>query len=127
MSETDKPAATPSRVDDAAGLQSPDDKLKAMLAALWLRNRGAVLDRVAILREALAQAAEGRLDEKSRLRAVDAAHKLAGVLGTFGLPQGTEFAREAEETFGDPLPVGIDCERMRRIVKNLTEMVRSKS
>ncbi len=127
MSETGQPPTSPAPENDSAARERPDERLKAMLAELWLRNRGAVLDRVAILRGALARAAEGRLDETSRLRAVDAAHKLAGVLGTFGLPRGTEFAREAEEAFGGARAGGIDCARLDRIVSELAEMVRSKS
>jgi HPt (histidine-containing phosphotransfer) domain-containing protein len=34
-----------------------------------------------------------------RFAAADAAHKLAGILGTFGLVRGTEIARHLEQTY----------------------------
>jgi HPt (histidine-containing phosphotransfer) domain-containing protein len=77
----------------------PRQKLQAMLAGIWERSKATVAERIETLREAQVLAAKNGLDEPARLRAVDAAHKLAGVLGTFGLPRGTELAREAEEIF----------------------------
>jgi HPt (histidine-containing phosphotransfer) domain-containing protein len=59
-----------------------------------------------------------------RLRAVDSAHKLAGVLGTFGLPRGTELAREAEQVFGQPiLPGNSATERLLLLLAELTSLV----
>jgi HPt (histidine-containing phosphotransfer) domain-containing protein len=80
--------------------QSQEQKLQSMLSALWDRSRHTVVERAALLRAAGALLADGRLDEATRQAAIDSAHKLAGVLGTFGLPQGTELAREAEVLFG---------------------------
>jgi HPt (histidine-containing phosphotransfer) domain-containing protein len=70
-----------------------------VLAGIWERSKKTITERIEILKHAQGLVAEGRLDEGVRLSAVDAAHKLAGVLGTFGLPRGTELAREAEQIF----------------------------
>ena len=61
-----------------------------------------------------------------RLRAVDAAHKLAGVLGTFGLPRGTELAREAEETFGRESALSRPTvARLDALLAELEELIRT--
>jgi len=64
-----------------------------------------------------------RLDSPAGL-AVDSAHKLAGVLGTFGLPRGTDLAREAEVLFGQPTPPGkVDIERLQVLLAELTTLI----
>ena len=80
--------------------QTHQQKLQTMLAELWDRSRHTVAERAALLQSAGNQWAQRSLDEATRLSAVDSAHKLAGVLGTFGLPRGTDLAREAEVLFG---------------------------
>ncbi|HEY4050511.1 MAG TPA: Hpt domain-containing protein [Acidobacteriaceae bacterium] len=97
-----------------------------MLAGIWERSKTTVAQRVEILRDATTAAAKGGLDETGRLRAVDSAHKLAGVLGTFGLPRGTELAREAEETFGNVEGLSrAEFERLRSIMDELDSLVRT--
>jgi HPt (histidine-containing phosphotransfer) domain-containing protein len=53
-------------------------------------------ERVAILQAAAAAFAADQLSEAQHEAANTAAHKLAGVLGTFGLTRGTVLARELE-------------------------------
>jgi len=72
----------------------------AAVGQLWARARGTMLERVAVLERAARAAAEGRLNGALRQQATDEAHRLAGALGTFGLPDGTRLAREAETRFG---------------------------
>ncbi len=60
------------------------------------------------------------------MRAVDSAHKLAGVLGTFGLPHGTELAREAEEVFGQQAVIGpAELERLGALLDDLASLIRT--
>ena len=55
---------------------------------------------------------------------MDSAHKLAGVLGTFGLPRGTELAREAEQVFGQPIPPSkIEIEQLLELLVELTSLI----
>lgn len=56
-------------------------------------------NRVARLETAAAAVSQGSLSEDEQEAAHSAAHKLAGVLGTFGLTRGTELARELELIF----------------------------
>jgi HPt (histidine-containing phosphotransfer) domain-containing protein len=104
--------------------QSPEQKLQTMLSALWERSRHTVVERAALLQEAGKLWSNDRLDEATRLRAVDSAHKLAGVLGTFGLPRGTELAREAEQVFGQPIPPSkVEIEQLLVLLAELTSLI----
>ena len=75
------------------------DAQSAMSEALdrmWARFLPQMRERVDSL-DATAQAfAAGTLSVERQEEAQSAAHKLAGVLGTFGLTRGTELARELE-------------------------------
>jgi HPt (histidine-containing phosphotransfer) domain-containing protein len=53
-------------------------------------------ERVAILETAAEAFASGNLSIEQHAAANEAAHKLAGVLGAFGLTRGTVLARELE-------------------------------
>jgi HPt (histidine-containing phosphotransfer) domain-containing protein len=84
MNPTDPPA-TP-----GAGL------LARTLDGLWQRFLSETLERVTVLESAATAITAGRFSPEQREAAQAAAHKLAGVLGTFGLARGTEIARELE-------------------------------
>jgi HPt (histidine-containing phosphotransfer) domain-containing protein len=70
--------------------------LAAAIDLLWVRFLPEIRDRVAILESAAAALAAGGLTDSQRDAANDAAHKLAGTLGTFDLTRGTVLARELE-------------------------------
>ena len=70
---------------------------------LWAKHLPQMEERVASLRDAAEHLAKGALTEDEQQRAGAEAHKLAGVLGTFGLTEGTELAREAEDLYGSEL------------------------
>lgn len=72
------------------------DELAAVMNRMWAQFLPQMYDRVAALEEAAAAALHGTLTAAQCGLAHSEAHKLAGILGTFGLPQGTELAREAE-------------------------------
>jgi HPt (histidine-containing phosphotransfer) domain-containing protein len=104
--------------------QTNEQKLQAMLAALWDRSKHTVAERAALLQVAVDLWMEGRLDEPTRLNAVDSAHKLAGVLGTFGLPRGTDLARKAEVLFGESASAGKEeIGQLQLLLAELTRMI----
>jgi HPt (histidine-containing phosphotransfer) domain-containing protein len=104
--------------------QSQEQKLQTMISALWDRSRHTVVERAATLRTAGDLLVANRLDEATQLSAVDSAHKLAGVLGTFGLPRGTDLAREAEVLFGQSTPPGkVEIERLQVLLAELTRLI----
>lgn len=104
--------------------QSQEQKLQTMIAALWERSRHTVVERAALLRTAGDLLSDNGLDQATQQKAVDSAHKLAGVLGTFGLPRGTDLAREAEVLFGQSTPLGRDeIERLQLLLAELTRLI----
>lgn len=70
--------------------------LSAALDRLWQQFLPQMEERVAVMESANRALAAGKLSEDQRAAANAAAHKLAGILGTFGLTKGTVLAREAE-------------------------------
>lgn len=72
-------------------------ELQSAVAALRSRFTGAVWDRVGVLEQAGTALLENKLNTELRLSAVREAHKLAGLLGTIGLPGGSRYSREIEE------------------------------
>ncbi len=79
--------------------------IAAKLTELWRTSRPAILERVAVLRAAHTALTANPRDTAARRAAREAAHKLSGVLGTFGLPQGSEIAAALEHLLqsGSPL------------------------
>ena len=75
--------------------------LSGALDALWYRFLPEMQGRVAILDSAAEAYRSGNLSDGQREEAHAAAHKLAGVLGTFGLSRGTALARELESLFAE--------------------------
>jgi HPt (histidine-containing phosphotransfer) domain-containing protein len=70
--------------------------LAKALDAMWVRFLPEMKERVQVLETTAAEFAAGELSEDGQAAANTAAHKLAGVLGTFGLTRGTVLARELE-------------------------------
>lgn len=93
-----------------------DDSTSALLAALWLRNRPVIEERLDVLDRAAAAAAAGILDVDSREQAADVAHKLAGSLGMYGYDEGTRLARKLELLLDYRTP---DPEQIRKLATEL--------
>jgi HPt (histidine-containing phosphotransfer) domain-containing protein len=83
-----------------------DTEMARLIQALWERNQTQVEDRLHLLDSAAAANRQGDLGEELRNEAREIAHKLAGSLGMFGFPIGSEIARRLELLFesGDPDP-----------------------
>jgi hypothetical protein len=75
----------------------PGDVARELISALWERSVPLITDRLNGLDIACEAAVLGRLSPIMRRGAMDTAHKLAGSLGMFGYPRGTELARDIEQ------------------------------
>ncbi len=95
------PAQPEVRADAALSKAPAEAALSQAIDRLWARFLPEIRERVAILEAAASAVAAGKLSATRRQAAQAAAHKLAGVLGTFSLTRGTVLAREAG---GDVLP-----------------------
>lgn len=92
------------------------------LSRMWARFLPEIEHRVVLLEQSSAALACGTLSVQEREAAHHAAHKLAGILGTFGLPQGTDLARQAEHLLeSDVLPESIP--RLASLVADLRSLL----
>lgn len=66
---------------------------------LWDQYRGLMEERLSVLQQAVRALHTETLTEELQQAAERAAHKLAGVLGMFDRPEGTQIARQLEEFF----------------------------
>jgi HPt (histidine-containing phosphotransfer) domain-containing protein len=73
--------------------------MQKALGRMWTKFLPEIEARLAIVESAAHALELGSLSAEEREAAHQAAHKLAGVLGTFGLHRGTELARQAELEF----------------------------
>ena len=71
-------------------------QLEAAIAAVWQKSLPLLRHRVDVLHRAVAAMQSGQLDSELRAEAAQEAHRLAGLLGTFGYPEGTDAARLLE-------------------------------
>jgi len=67
------------------------------VARLWESRRDGFAERVRCVEVAVLALLDGTLTEPLRSEAEREAHRLAGALGTYGVPGGSELAREVEE------------------------------
>ncbi len=103
-------------------------RLNELLASLWVRSRSSIAERLESLRSAQRRLELNLSDEQARHDGVDAAHKLAGILGTFGLPRGTELARQAELLlYGDSILIPERIAELKGWIDELEVMVQRKS
>ena len=94
------------------------------LDRLWKQYLPMMEERVAVLERTARTLAERELKDDERAAANTAAHKLAGVLGTFGLTKGTVLAREAEILYsGDPGTDPADAGQLEGIAAQLKAML----
>ncbi|MGC2635596.1 MAG: Hpt domain-containing protein [Acidobacteriaceae bacterium] len=99
----------------------------ARLAQLWVKSRPVILERMDVLRTSHAALTANPDDAEARIRAREAAHKLSGVLGTFGLPGGSEAAHRIEAclTSANPLTEA-DLAEIARQIDALDKAIASK-
>ncbi|HEY9856717.1 MAG TPA: Hpt domain-containing protein [Stenomitos sp.] len=91
---------------------------EAAIAGVWLRMRPTVLARFTAVEQALAAARDGALEEGLREQALHEAHKLAGSLGMFGFPEGSDLAKELEKS----LRQGLGAAAAARFIERLGDL-----
>ncbi len=104
----------------------PQPQIAEALKLLWQKFLPQMQERVAVLAEASSALQGGGLTAEQRTAAGAAAHKLAGVLGTFGLTEGTNLAREAEGICSsDGLLDPSAAARIGAITKQLADLIQA--
>ncbi|MDX2272210.1 MAG: response regulator [Cyanobacteriota bacterium] len=91
-------------LEQVAPVAPPSDPNPAIVAltAAWPRFKPKMLERLEIIEQALHRLAIADLPEAERQQAQQAAHKLAGSLGTLGFTQGSALARRLEVGIQSP-------------------------
>ncbi|MBS1806477.1 MAG: Hpt domain-containing protein [Acidobacteria bacterium] len=90
---------------------------------LWQKFLPQMEERVETVQSAATRLRSGvALSDEEQSKAAAEAHKLAGVLGTFGLNEGTDLAREAEGLFEGH--INTDSDASRRLIQ-LAERLRA--
>jgi HPt (histidine-containing phosphotransfer) domain-containing protein len=103
---------------------SGQPEIAGALKLLWHKFLPQMQERVAVF-EAAARALKAEsLSSEQQTAAAAAAHKLAGVLGTFGLAEGSDLAHEAEDLYiSNALPESATAQRAERIANRLAELI----
>ena len=102
-------------------------KLAARLSELWRTSRPTVLERLTILHSACESLIRDPANREARTAGREAAHKLSGVLGVFGLPQGSEIAASIEQMLeSELLLTPQDLSALRDSIAHLDAVVASK-
>ncbi len=76
-----------------------------ILASVWQRNLPLVRQRLCALRSAAELSHSGSLTAPVRVEAAEIAHKLAGSLGMFGFPAGSDIAKHLEMLLDGEAPL----------------------
>ena len=87
---------------------TPRGNPQQILATVWQRNLPLVRQRLQALRCAADQSHAGQLTAPVRTEAAEIAHKLAGSLGMFGYPRGSEIAKHLELLLEGDTPIAAD-------------------
>ena len=108
-------------------MTDPAAIVAARLAELWRKNHTIILERLAALRSAHDTLSANPQDSEARTAGREAAHKLSGVLGVFGLPQGSEIAATLDQLLKseDPLTAE-DLSFMNAQISELGAVIASK-
>ena len=101
--------------------------ITAALDRLWERFLPEIRGRVALIESAGIALRDGIPNPVQQQAAHAAAHKLAGVLGSFGLALGTDLARKAELLLAErEMPGRIEPAELLRLAAGLRALVESR-
>jgi HPt (histidine-containing phosphotransfer) domain-containing protein len=114
-------------MDTGYSSNAPSAALAEAMDRLWIRFLPEIVERIGLMAAAAESLADGALSVEQCEAAHAAAHKLAGVLGSFNLARGTELAREAELMLacGDGLEIGA-AQRLSEIASELRLLTSSR-
>ena len=109
-------------------MTDPAAKITDRIEAIWRASRPTVLERVAILQSTHRSLTANPDDTPARESGREAAHKLAGILGVFGLPRGSELASEIETHLkGSEVLTPEILVALGTLIQELDQVVASKS
>ncbi len=98
------------------------DGVHKALGELWQRSLPLLDERVTAIELATVELSGGPSEPGRIETGRSEAHKLAGVLGTFGLDRGTELARDLDEHLACPR-AGQEATRLARVAAELRAVI----
>jgi len=103
-------------------------QLQAKLQALWESSKGMILERLETLQAAHRQLSSDISDPHARQQGLEAAHKLAGILGVFGMPEGSETASQIEHLLKQEQSLTqANLKPLHQLTEHLSTIIKAKS
>ncbi|AFZ18852.1 response regulator [Allocoleopsis franciscana] len=101
-------------------------KVLAVVQQMWGNFKESLESHMALFEQAIAQISTGTLDGELHSKAQAQAHRLIGSLGSFGLPKGSEVARQIEQLLRlEPLGQN-EARQLEKLVGQLKQVVENK-
>ncbi len=100
-----------------------DPTIVAAIGKVWERFKDRIVDRVTTIEQANQALGCGELTQELHATAEREAHKLAGSLGTFGLTQGSEIARQVEQLLHSPTLEPSQSDDLSKLVQALRSQI----
>ena len=104
----------------------PTSELESNIATLWDKFKDKIHQRLVVLETAKTAYLEGEITPELQQQVISEAHKLAGSLGTFGFPLGTQLARKIEDIFlENPNLSDLHQQEFIKLLEHLQELLQS--
>jgi diguanylate cyclase (GGDEF)-like protein len=101
-------------------------KVMAVVQKIWGKFQESLESQMALFEQAIAQISTGTLDDELRSKAEAQAHRLIGSLGSFGLPQGSQVARQIEQLLRLESLGHNQAQQLEELVGQLKQVVENK-
>lgn len=106
--------------------QQAQAEVQAVLQQVWNNFKEDFPPRIALFEQAIAQISRGTLDQVLRASVQGDVHRLIGCLGSLGLPQGSEVARQIEQLLRLESLGKNEAQQLEKWVRHLKQIVDSK-
>jgi len=102
-------------------------KVLAVVQRVWDKFKESLGSKIALFEQAIAQISTGTLDPELRSTVQTETHRLIGSLGTFGLRQGSELARQIEQLLRLGSLNSNEARQLEELVGQLKQAIENKS
>ncbi|HEY9671494.1 MAG TPA: response regulator, partial [Waterburya sp.] len=109
-----------------ADKRQAEAKVMAVVQQMWGNFKESLRSHIVLFERAIAQISTGTLDSELRSSAKAEAHRLIGSLGSFGLPEGSELARQIEQLLEAESLGQNEARRLEELVGRLKQTVENK-
>ena len=111
---------------DKADKRQAEAKVLAVVQQMWGKFKENLGSQMVPFERAIAQISTGTLDRELRSSVKAEAHRLIGSLGSLGLPEGSEIARQIEELLEAESLGQNEARRLEELVEQLKQAVENK-